>query len=89
MVEAIKQARFALDLARHGKVPPPFPRHTAKDVDESKQLYKLVRSQGRDGFAGIVQGEHALGKLDYGIHEGERILRTGIVCKAFIPSEEA
>ena len=46
VVEAIKQTRFALDLARHGKVPPPFPPHTAKDVGESKQLYKLVRDSG-------------------------------------------
>jgi len=89
VVEAIKQTRFALDLGRHGKVPPPFPRHTAKDVGESKRLYKLVRSQGRDGFAGIVQGERALGKLDYGIHEGERDpYGEGSFVRPFIPAEE-
>src|SRR5438445_98048 len=58
IVEAIKQTRFALDLARKGKVPPPFPPHVAKDVKESRRLHDLVRDQGRNGFAGIVQGEH-------------------------------
>ena len=51
VVAAIKQTRFALDLARHGKVPPPFPRHVAKDVQRIAALYELVRSQGVDGFA--------------------------------------
>ena len=90
VVEAIKQTRFALDLARHGKVPPPFPRHTAKDVGEAKQLYRLVRSQGHDGFAGIVQGEHALGKLDHGDHEhGRDPYAPGSFPRPFIPGEEA
>ena len=37
IVEAIKQTRFALDLAVKGKVPPPFPPHVAKDVRESRR----------------------------------------------------
>ncbi len=90
VIEAIKQTRFALDLARHGKVPPPFPRHTAKDVGESKQLYKLVRSQGRNGYAGIVQGERALGKLDHGDHDGGRDpYGEGSFARPFIAGEEA
>ena len=36
VVAAIKQTRFALDLARKGKVPPPFPPHVAKDVREAR-----------------------------------------------------
>ena len=66
VVEAIRQTRFALQLGRHGKVPLPFPPHVAKDVVESRRLWDLTREQGREGFAGIVQGEHALGKLANG-----------------------
>ncbi len=72
VVEAIKQTRFALDLARHGKVPPPFPPHVAKDVKESRALYDLVKSQGRDGALGIVQGEHALGRIEFAKETAER-----------------
>ena len=39
----------------------PFPPHVAKNVKEARALYDLVREQGRSGFAGIVQGEQALG----------------------------
>ena len=33
---------------------------------ESRRLYELVREQGVSGYAGIVQGERALGKLAHG-----------------------
>ena len=53
-------------------MPTPFPPHVAKDVKESRALYNLVKHQGRDGALGIVQGEHALAKLDYHLHaDGE------------------
>jgi len=65
IVSAIKQTKFALDLARHGKVPPPFPPHVADRVQESRALYNLVKEQGRDGALGIVQGEHALGRIEF------------------------
>ena len=42
----------------------------AKDVDESRALYDLVKAQGRDGATGIVQGEKALAALDHGVHGG-------------------
>ena len=42
VVAAIKQTRFAIDLAVKGKVPPPFPPHVAKDVRESRRLYDLT-----------------------------------------------
>ena len=42
----------------------PFPPHVAKDVKEARALYDLVQEQGRSGFAGIVQGEKALGRID-------------------------
>ena len=65
IVSAIKQTKFALDLARHGKVPPPFPPHVADRVQESRALYNQVKEQGRDGALGIVQGEHALGRIEF------------------------
>src|SRR5438034_594773 len=66
VVSAIKQTGFALELAKHGKVPPvPIP-HTAKDVNEARNLRKVVREQDRQGALGHVQGEHALAKLDHG-----------------------
>ena len=45
IVEAIKQTRFALGLARVGKVPLPFPPHVAKDVGEARRLHDLLHEQ--------------------------------------------
>jgi succinate dehydrogenase / fumarate reductase iron-sulfur subunit len=72
LVESIRQARFALELVKHGKAPQPFPPHAAKNVRESQLLYELVRLQGRRGFEGIVQGEHALSRVELAGHAGER-----------------
>jgi succinate dehydrogenase / fumarate reductase, iron-sulfur subunit len=65
IVSAVKQTKFAIKLARHGKVPPPFPPHVAQDVGEARALYNLVKEQGRDGAAGIVQGERALARIEH------------------------
>jgi hypothetical protein len=65
MVSAVKQIGFALNLAKHGKVPPPFPPHVAKDVDEARALRVLVQEQGREGAAGIVQGEKGLAQIEH------------------------
>jgi succinate dehydrogenase / fumarate reductase iron-sulfur subunit len=65
VLSAIKETKFALSLARRGKVPPPFPPHVARDVEESRKLYDLVKVQGIDGAAGIVQGEKALGRVEH------------------------
>jgi succinate dehydrogenase / fumarate reductase, iron-sulfur subunit len=65
IVSAIKQTKFAIGLARKGKVPPPFPPHVAEDVGEARALHNLVREQGRDGAAGIVQGERALARIEH------------------------
>jgi succinate dehydrogenase / fumarate reductase iron-sulfur subunit len=70
IVSSLKEAGFALKLFRHGKVPPPFPPHVAADVKESRALYNLVKSQNREGAAGIVQGEHALERIEF--VEGEK-----------------
>jgi succinate dehydrogenase / fumarate reductase iron-sulfur subunit len=74
VVAAIKQTKFALDLARKGKVPPPFPPHVAKNVKESRRLYELVGEQGLEGYRGISQGEHALGMLAHGHGVGSETL---------------
>ena len=92
VVSAIKQTRFALDLALKGKVPPPFPPHVAKDVKESRGLYDITGQQGREGFAGIVQGERALGRLAHGHGVGSESLeeiyaRPGAFKRPFIPEE--
>jgi succinate dehydrogenase / fumarate reductase iron-sulfur subunit len=65
VVSAIKEMKFALSLARRGKVPPPVPPHVAERVEESRRLYHLVKEQGLDGALGIVQGEHALGRIEF------------------------
>ena len=67
IVTSIKQMKFAMGLAVKGKVPPPFPPHVAEGVKESRALYDLVKSQDRQGALGIVQGEHALGRLEHEI----------------------
>jgi succinate dehydrogenase / fumarate reductase, iron-sulfur subunit len=72
LVSAIKQTKFALKLARRGKVPPPFPPHVAADVDEARALRELVKEQGREGALGIVQGEHALGRIEFTEEAGVR-----------------
>jgi succinate dehydrogenase / fumarate reductase iron-sulfur subunit len=72
VVEAVKQIGFALNLAKHGKVPPPFPPHVAKDVKEARLLHDLVKRQGRAGALGIVQGEHALGRIEFLEESGGR-----------------
>jgi succinate dehydrogenase / fumarate reductase iron-sulfur subunit len=65
LVATIKQTKFALGLARHGKIRPvPVP-HVAERVGEARNLYNLVKEQGRDGALGIVQGEHALGRIEF------------------------
>ena len=39
--------------------------HSADKVNESRALYNLVKTQGRDGAAGIVQGERALARIEH------------------------
>jgi hypothetical protein len=65
VVSAVKEIGFALNLAKKGKVPPPFPPHVAKDVGEARALHELVRQQGREGAAGIVQGERGLAMIEH------------------------
>ena len=76
IVTAIKQTGFALGLAKHGKVPLPVPPHVAENVTQARALYDIVKTQGRDGALGIVQGERALSRLE---HDGEGRMRVGEV----------
>jgi succinate dehydrogenase iron-sulfur subunit len=63
VVSAIGQTGFALKLLRRGKVP--LLPHVAEDVDQARGLYDIVKEEGIDGAAGIVQGERALARLDH------------------------
>jgi succinate dehydrogenase / fumarate reductase iron-sulfur subunit len=65
VVSAIKQTKFALSLAKRGKVPPPVPPHVAKDVREARALRELIATQGRAGALGHVQGERALARIEH------------------------
>jgi len=65
VVSSIKEMKFAMGLLKHGKVPPPIPPHVAAEVNESRALYDRVKQQGRDGALGIVQGEHALERIEF------------------------
>jgi succinate dehydrogenase / fumarate reductase iron-sulfur subunit len=82
LVSAIKQTSFALKLARKGKVPPPFPPHVAADVKEARALRELTQEQGREGALGIVQGEHALGRIEFteeaGVRENAPEIQPGV-----------
>ncbi len=71
IVRSLKEMKFAMGLARHGKVPPPVPPHVAKHVDEARALYDVVKDQGERGAQGIVQSERALSRLEF---EGEETM---------------
>ena len=71
VIGALKESKFAISLAKRGKVPPPFPPHVAEDVQEARALYEVVKAQGRDGAQGIVQGEKALSRIEPDLSSGE------------------
>jgi succinate dehydrogenase / fumarate reductase iron-sulfur subunit len=89
VVSSIKQMKFAMSLVRHNKAGITFPPHVAQDVKESRRLYNLVKTQGRDGFAGIVQGEHALERLRHGYDPTSRdpYDRPDAAPRPFVPGE--
>ena len=72
VVSAIAQTKFAMRLARHGKVPLPVPPHVAENVKEARALHEIVKEQGREGALGIVQGEHALGRIEFAEEHGTK-----------------
>ncbi len=65
IVSTVKQTKFAMSLAKHGKIRPlPVP-HVAENVKEARDLYNLVKEQGRDGADGIVQVEKGLAHIEF------------------------
>jgi succinate dehydrogenase / fumarate reductase, iron-sulfur subunit len=90
IVASVKQIKFAMGLLKHGKVPPPVPPHVAEAVGESRALFDLVKTQGRDGAAGIVQGERALARLSHE-HGGDGEERDpygeGSFARPYLPDE--
>jgi succinate dehydrogenase / fumarate reductase iron-sulfur subunit len=93
VVKSLKEVKFAMGLLRHGKVPPPFPPHVAKHVEEARALYDLVQQEGESGYDGIVQVEHALGRLEHESDEqGEAAERgpygPGSFPEPYLPGDE-
>jgi succinate dehydrogenase iron-sulfur subunit len=75
IVSTVKQTKFAMSLAKHGKIRPlPVP-HVAENVKEARDLYNLVKEQGRDGADGIVQVEKGLAHIEFA-KEGDMHLLT-------------
>ena len=70
VISSISQTKFAMSLAKHGKVPLPIPPHVAEGVKEARALYNLVKEQGKDGAEGIVQVEKGLAHIEFA-KEGE------------------
>jgi succinate dehydrogenase / fumarate reductase, iron-sulfur subunit len=64
VIGALKDYKLAISLLSHGKAPLPIPPHVAADVSEARALHEIVRSQGRAGAAGHVQGERALARIE-------------------------
>ena len=75
-----------------GKGAAAVPPHVAKNVREARRLHDLVREQGVSGYAGIVQGEHALAKLAHGHGSDESLEeiyeRPGAFPRPYIAEEE-
>src|SRR5207248_5070033 len=59
VVSSLKQMKFAMGLIKYNKAGLAFPPHVAADVGEARALRKLVHAQGKLGYEGHVQGEHA------------------------------
>jgi hypothetical protein len=77
-----------MGLARHGKVPPPVPPHVAKDVGEARALYDLVKTQEREGAAGIVQGEKALSRIEFEDKEMQDPYGEGSFPRPILPGQD-
>jgi len=88
IVSSVKQMKFAMNLIKHNKAGLAFPPHVAADVGEARALHKLVHAQGRLGYEGHVQGEHALAKLEHGYKEGRDPYGPGSFPRPYLPGEK-
>ncbi len=88
LVSAIKETKFAISLAKKGKVPPPFPPHVAENVGEARALRDLVKTQGREGAAGHVQGERALSRIEHAVMADPDHAAAGRDAPEITPGEE-
>jgi succinate dehydrogenase / fumarate reductase, iron-sulfur subunit len=88
VVSSVKQMKFAMKLIAHNKAGISFPPHVAANVGEARALHKLVHEQGRLGYVGHVQGEHALSKLSHGYAEGRDPYGPGSFPRPYLPGEE-
>jgi hypothetical protein len=90
IVSSIKQTKFAINLAKHNKAGLAFPPHVAADVNEARNLRKIVQEQDRGGALGHVQGERALARLAHG-NAGESLeeiyARPNAAPRPFLPGE--
>ena len=82
IVESIKQAKFALGLARVGKVPLPFPPHVAKDVSESRRLHELLHEQDRAATPGSSRARPRSRSSPTAPRRRARSVRAGLVPEA-------
>ena len=88
LVSAIKETKFAISLAKKGKVPPPFPPHVAENVREARALRDLLKTQGREGAAGHVQGERALSRIEHAVMADPDHAAAGRDAPEITPGEE-
>ena len=88
VVSSVKQMKFAMGLIKHNKAGLAFPPHVAANVNEARNLRKIVQAQGRLGYEGHVQGEKALEKLAHGYEEGHDPYGPGSFPKPYLPGEE-
>jgi hypothetical protein len=79
-----------MSLIRRNKAGITFPPHVAENVGESRALFNLVKTQGRDGALGIVQGERALAHLAHGYDPSSRdpYDRPDAAPRPFVAGEE-
>ena len=91
IVEAIKQTRFALGLAASGKVPPPFPPHVAKDVNESRAAARPRRASRAARLRRASSRASGRSRSSRTAHDEERATRTakGAFPRPYLPESRA
>ena len=92
IAKSLKEIKFAMGLAqaRQGAAAGPAARRQARR--RGARALRPRAGAGRDGAAGIVQGEKALGHLEHAHGRGDAAERgpygAGSFAKPFLPGEE-